>query len=87
MAEFEFKDRYKALGIPYPDPATTCMGDCEGTGVVPVHEDDPDDRYFQAWRDAEAKQPSEDGYHFLICPDCDGTGKRKAAGEGKHGER
>lgn len=33
----EFTDRYKALGIPYPDPKTMCQGYCEGTGLVPIH--------------------------------------------------
>ena len=32
----EFTDRYKALGIPYPDPETMCKGHCEGTGVYPT---------------------------------------------------
>jgi len=26
-----YVDRYTALGIPYPDPATVCHGQCEGT--------------------------------------------------------
>jgi len=33
----ENTDRYKALGIPYPDPKTMCKGQCEGIGLVPVH--------------------------------------------------
>lgn len=37
MDTFEFHDRYTALGIPRPDPATICPGACEGTGWVPVH--------------------------------------------------
>lgn len=31
----EFTDRYQALGIPYPDPATVCKGQCDGCGVYP----------------------------------------------------
>lgn len=33
-------DRYEALGIPYFDPKTTCDGQCEGTGYVPIMNDD-----------------------------------------------
>lgn len=79
-SEFEFTDRYKALGIPYPDPATMCQGQCEGTGYVPIPKDDPDPLWQKLWQAAEAKSPSDDGWHFVVCPDCDGSGKRKAAG-------
>lgn len=72
--EFVFTDRYQALGIPYPDPATMCKGECEGTGWVPVKADDS--RYAAAWAAAEAKEPTDDGWHFVKCLDCDGTGKR-----------
>ena len=71
-SEFEFTDRYKALGIPYPDPQTMCRGQCEGTGYYPE-----DDSTNQLWIKAEAKKPSEDGWHFVQCPECNGTGKRK----------
>ena len=33
--KIEWSDRYKALGIPYPDPKTVCKGQCEGLGFVP----------------------------------------------------
>ncbi len=71
MSEFEFTDRYKALGIPYPDPATMCKGLCEGIGYYP--ENDPAN---PLWIKAENEKPSEDGWHFVECPDCKGTGKR-----------
>ena len=66
-----FTDRYKALGLPYPDPQTMCQGPCEGTGCYP--EDDPVD---PAWQVEHAKEHEEpcDGWHFLRCPDCNGTG-------------
>lgn len=76
----EFTDRYQALGIPYPDPDTMCKGDCEGTGVVPVKGDDLlDPRYRKAWDEAEAKEHADDGWHFVQCPECEGTGLRKSA--------
>lgn len=90
----EFTDRYKALGIPYPDPATMCQGQCEGTGYVPVFSDiaprrrdsvypnhdvmrDPDERLRRAWTVAHERCPwllePCDGWHFVVCPDCNGT--------------
>jgi len=74
----EFTDRYKALGIPYPDPKTMCQGQCEGTGWVPVERDDPDPVWRTLWEAAHAKPHKEpcDGWHFVKCPDCNGTGKK-----------
>lgn len=34
-------------------------------------------RYVDLWRVAEAKAPSDDGWHFVPCPTCGGTGKEK----------
>jgi hypothetical protein len=107
---FEFTDRYKALGMKYPDPKTICKGGCEGTGWVPVkfHEgaccgllcDDEgletDPRLIKLWCEAHDKHHKLlyrikcawtlkdwsllstkcDGWHFVKCPDCNGTGKR-----------
>jgi hypothetical protein len=72
----EFTDRYQALGIP-TRPATVCDGDCEGTGMVPICEGEEDPMYARLWAEAEAKAPSDDGWHFVPCPACDGTGKEK----------
>ncbi len=86
----QFTDRYQALGIPYPDPKTMCDGQCEGTGYVPHKParlykdnecrpiDDPSDAIFdKLWEEAEKVKPTDDGYHFVKCPDCKGTGKKK----------
>ena len=82
----ETTDRYKALGIPYPDPETMCKGQCEGTGFVPVFikdgkkggavypESETDPVLMTLWYEAEAKEPCDDGYHFVKCPDCGGKG-------------
>lgn len=88
----EFVDRYSALGIPYPDPETVCTGQCEGVGWVPVYmtpvgpfdptrvyskvEDDP--KLQALWGEAHAKPHDEpcDGWHFVKCPDCNGTGRK-----------
>lgn len=69
----EFTDRYQALGIPYPDPETMCKGLCEGTGWVPVLRDCDDPVLRDLWLAAEAIEPTDDDYHFVVCPECDGT--------------
>jgi hypothetical protein len=69
----EFTDRYQALGIPYPDPETMCKGDCEGTGYVPIKYDTTDPLYRPLWVAAEEAEPSDDGWHFVVCPACNGT--------------
>lgn len=71
----EFVDRYSALGIPYPEPATVCEGQCEGTGFVPTQVGD-EEPWHTLWLEAEKGRPSDDGWHFVKCPDCKGTGKR-----------
>lgn len=71
----QFTNRYEALGIPLPDHETMCPGQCKGTGHVPIHQDDPDEPWATLWREAEAKEPTNDGWHFVRCSDCGGTGK------------
>lgn len=73
----ESTDRYQALGIPYPDPETMCEGKCEGIGYVPIGKDETEEPFRSLWLEAEAKEHTDDGYHFVKCPDCDGTGKAK----------
>lgn len=76
---FEFVDRYDTLGMPEPDADDICPGQCEGTGWVPVYEDDPNDEegnWHDYWLEAEAESPTDDGYHFVRCPLCGGTGKQ-----------
>ena len=75
----QFTDRYQALGIPYPDPRTVCRGQCEGTGWIPIKAGETDSRFRTLWNEAHAKAHEEpcDGWHFVRCPDCAGTGKRQ----------
>lgn len=62
-------------GIVGPDPETMCDGQCEGMGSVPVAEDDEDPIFALLWEKAEKeKGSSEDGYHFVECPTCHGSG-------------
>lgn len=77
MRKYEVTDRYKATGTPYPDPETMCKGQCEGIGLVPVKADDMAEPWRTLWLEAEAKKPSTDGYHFVTCPQCKGSGKEK----------
>lgn len=126
---YEIIDRYSALGIPRPDPATICKGQCEGVGYYPqfldgpwvtssspklenitipvikpedlpavlgspgkIPEDDtvtiafdcpdPTDEEIRRWHEAHNVSDAHsggkcDGWHFIKCPDCNGTGKRK----------
>lgn len=74
-APFYVVDRYDALGMARPDPATICRGQCEGTGVVPVSLPESDTALAELWHQAEANEPASDGWHFVVCPTCDGTGK------------
>lgn len=80
--KIEFTDRYQALGIPYPDPKTMCKDQCEGTGWVPHCKGgdlktDDDKIYDTLWDEAHKKAGEHDcdGWHFVTCPTCKGTGK------------
>jgi hypothetical protein len=74
----EVISRYEALGMPLPDPETMCQGQCEGIGWVPVFRDDMEEPFRALWLAAEAKQHADDGWHFVQCPDCDGSGLKAA---------
>ena len=65
------------------------MTNCEGTGYIPhrknggflshhlVHKNPEYKPLLDNLCDeAEAKKPSDDGWHFIKCPDCNGTGKK-----------
>ncbi len=77
VMEIEFTDRYKATGTPYPDPEKMCLGQCDGMGYYPQYIPGPDDtnEEHKRWNALHAKPHKEecDGYHFIVCPDCEGT--------------
>lgn len=70
----EVTDRYS--GPPYPDPKTVCDGQCEGMGAVPISHNDKEEPWRTLWLEAEKKEHAEDGTHFVVCPDCNGAGKK-----------
>lgn len=79
MADVEFTDRFKALGVPHSDPETMCPGPCAGTGIYPVRRGNWTEDERAAWEAAERANPNEPGdvYHFLRCPHCGGTGLKQ----------
>ena len=97
MTEIEITDRYAATG--YPDPKTVCRGQCEGMGRVPVYisrgdyregdvcrpDDETDETFRTLWFDADEKERCKDGWHFVQCPDCGGTGKLAKSGAAEPG--
>jgi len=93
MENIKFTDRYEALGIPFPDPKTMCPGQCEGTGWTPVKlgrgalSGDVTPTEVKRWNRAHWKRAVTtigthlftcDGWHFVKCEQCEGTGKRNA---------
>jgi hypothetical protein len=75
--KFIFADRYSATGIEPPVPGECCPGQCEGMGVVLVTKNDRSAVFRALWRKAEIEKPTKDGYHFVVCPRCLGSGKKK----------
>lgn len=76
----EAHDRYSALGIPHPDPATVCLGPCEGTGIVPIETFSDAQRMGARWVQAwELSTDDDPVWKFVRCVDCLGTGKRVAS--------
>lgn len=80
---FEFVSRY-GTG-PGPDVDTMCKGQCEGMGTYPVLDDTAPVRYAMPITSYEREQiaaekargtTSEDGYYFITCGECGGSGKR-----------
>lgn len=79
--QFEFVDRYSAMGIPFPDPETMCLGSCEGVGFHPTkNQENPLWQEAHNALDAHTDDGGKcDGWHFVTCSECGGTGKRSGA--------
>lgn len=70
--DVEFTDRY---GGNIPSWLRGCHGDCEAMGVVPVKRGDSREPWATLWAQAERAEPSDDGWHFVRCPSCHGSGR------------
>ena len=89
--EVEYTDRYEAFGIKRPDPQIMCKGSCEGTGYFPIFNPECQNKgecypaditplepsILALWQAAEGENKSDDGWHFVKCPDCNGKGEDK----------
>lgn len=75
----EFMDRYSATGTPYPEPGTVCPGQCDGMGVYPHSvggADETDHERAEVARITAEEGEAADGWYFIRCGECGGTGKR-----------
>ncbi len=91
--DFEVSSRYGDGQDAIPDRANICNGPCEGMGVVPVYmrkgdrttgscipADESDQELISLWEKAEVEKLGDggDGWHFVECGECQGTGKAMA---------
>lgn len=67
--KFQFVTRYDIFG-----PPNGCSGQCEGTSYIPVKKDDERPSFRRLWQLSEIVDPTDDGYHFIPCPDCNQKG-------------
>lgn len=75
-------NRYEALGLPLPDPKTMCKGQCDGLGFYPCKNDEEIEPIeLAAWLDQHNAPDAHDdddgkcdGWHFIKCFECAGTG-------------
>lgn len=47
-----------------------CLGSCAGDGFIPVGPDEAQEHYRKLQSEAQAEQPTNDGWHMVPCPDC-----------------
>ena len=76
--EVEVVDRYSIVGIPRPNPWTVCRGHCEGMGFYPSNDPSswpPGTRPLGIPMEGEGV---DDGWRFITCDKCNGTGRRIA---------
>ena len=69
--EIEFVSRYDVFG-----PSNGCKGRCEGTSFIPVKENHSNILFRFEWYLAEARYATDDGWHFIPCPECHQEGKK-----------
>lgn len=71
--QVEVSDRYSATGTPYPNRWTVCKGHCEGMGFYPENDQS---EWPTGTRPYDPTDPEDDGWRFIKCPTCKGTGRR-----------
>ena len=49
------------------------------TQIMAIDYNERDPELVARWEAAEAKNPTDDGWHFVVCPDCNGTRLRPGA--------
>jgi hypothetical protein len=84
-----FASRYDVLG-----PPSGCAA-CDGTSLIPVKQDDEAPLLRILWTLMEARAATDDGWHFVPCPNCQpndplvrlATGQRHAGGSQTPPER
>lgn len=42
-----------------------------------LRDDEQDPKLLTLWKQAEAENPADDGWHFVRCPGCDGRGRQR----------
>jgi hypothetical protein len=62
-----------AIPVFIDTPAATARRGASGV----KSSDATDPRLVELWQQAEDAAPADDGWHFVTCPDCAGTGKRR----------
>jgi hypothetical protein len=67
----EFTSRYDVLGAPLR-PEFACRR-CDATGLLPVREHEVDPELHGLWLRAQARTPTDDGWHLVTCPSCGGS--------------
>lgn len=53
-------------------PHNGCTSTCKGTGWIPINKHNMAQPYRGLWAQADFDCPSEDGYHMVPCPSCQG---------------
>lgn len=70
MLPMAIRERQKILGSNYGN----CDGPCYGSGFIPIHRNETEDPYHLLWEQAEKELCSFEGWHWVKCPYCNGTG-------------
>jgi len=85
-------NRYSTTSMVCPVLEETCSGPCEGMGIYPVEKENLNAIAVKAKKhrltvvgqiDKNGSPMKEDEFVFVICQDCNGTGKQNAKNKKK----